>query len=161
GVLRPTVLVGVGSFGRRALQELRCRLVDRVGDMKQVPSFRVLYVDVDPDAASKATSAPPHIALSGEEVFPVPPPPVPGYRRRQLEQILDWLPREKLYSIPRSLHAGGSRALGRLAFCDNYLRFLARMRRELQIATHPESLAQSADQTGLPPRDNVPQVYVF
>src|SRR5262245_20691372 len=57
GVLRPTVLVGVGSFGRRALQELRCRLVDRVGDMNQVPSFRFLYVDVDPDAAGKATSA--------------------------------------------------------------------------------------------------------
>jgi serine/threonine protein kinase len=161
GVLRPTVLIGVGSFGRRALQEVRCRLVDRVGDVTQVPSFRFLYVDVDPDAVQKAISAPPDVALSSDEVFPVPLQPVTGYRRRQLEQILDWLPREKLYSIPRSLHAGGSRALGRLAFCDNYLRFLARLRRELQIATHPESMAQSADQSGLAARDNIPQVYVF
>ena len=161
GILRPTVLIGVGSFGRRALQEVRCRLVDRVGDIAQVPSFRFLYVDVDPDAVNKAVSAPPDVALSSDEVFPVPLQPVTGYRRRQLEQILDWLPREKLYSIPRNLHAGGSRALGRLAFCDNYLRFVARIRRELQIATHPESLSQSADQSGLAPRDNVPQVYVF
>lgn len=161
GILRPTVLIGVGSFGRRALQEVRCRLTDRVGDVAQVPSFRFLYVDVDPDAVNKAVSAPPDIALSSDEVFPVPLQPVTGYRRRQLDQILDWLPREKLYSIPRNLHTGGSRALGRLAFCDNYLRFVARLRRELQIATHPESLAQSCDQSGLPPRDSVPQVYVF
>jgi hypothetical protein len=161
GVLRPTILIGVGSFGRRALQELRCRLTDRVGDVVQVPSFRFLYVDVDPDAVTKAISAPPDVALATDEVFPVPLQPVTQYRRRQLDQILDWLPREKLYSIPRSLHAGGSRALGRLAFCDNYLRFVTRLRRELQVATHPESMAQSADQTGLSVRDNTPQVYVF
>jgi hypothetical protein len=161
GVLRPTVLVGIGSFGRRSLQEIRCRLTDRVGDVGQVPSFRFLYVDCDPDAITKAISAPPDVALHPDEVFHVPLQPVTQYRRRQLDQILDWLPREKLYSIPRSLHAGGSRALGRLAFCDNYLRFVTRLRRELQIATHPESMANSSDQTGLLPRDNVPQVYVF
>lgn len=161
GVLRPTILIGVGSFGRRALQEIRCRLTDRVGDVVQVPCYRFLYVDCDPDAATKAVSAPPDVALATDEVFACPLQPVTQYRRRQLEQILDWLPREKLYSIPRSLHAGGSRALGRLAFCDNYLRFVTRLRRELQIATHPESLAQSSDQTGLQVRDNAPQVYVF
>lgn len=161
GVLRPSILIGIGSFGRRALQEIRCRLIDRVGDVDQVPTFRFLYVDCDPDAVTKAVSAPQDIALSADEVFPVPLQPVNGYRRRQIEQILDWLPREKLYSIPRSLQAGGSRALGRLAFCDNYLRFVTRFRRELQIASHPESVTQSADQTGLMVRDNVPQVYVF
>jgi hypothetical protein len=161
GVLRPTVLIGVGSFGRRALQEIRCRLTDRVGDVVSVPCFRFLYVDCDPDAVTKAVSAPQDVALATDEVFPVPLQPVTQYRRRQLEQILDWLPREKLYSIPRSLQAGGSRALGRLAFCDNYLRFVTRLRREFQVATHPESMSQSSDQTGLVVRDNVPQVYVF
>ena len=161
GVLRPTILIGVGSFGRRALQEIRCRLTDRVGDVVQVSCFRFLYVDCDPDAVTKAVSAPQDVALATDEVFPVPLQPVTQYRRRQLEQILDWLPREKLYAIPRSLHTGGSRALGRLAFCDNYLRFVTRLRREVQIATHPESLAQSFGQTGLMVRDNTPQVYVF
>jgi serine/threonine protein kinase len=161
GILRSTILIGIGSFGRRALQEIRCRLTDRLGDVTQVPAFRFLYVDCDPDAMSKAISAPPDVALTSEEVFHVPLQPVTQYRRRQLDQILDWLPREKLYSIPRNLHAGGSRALGRLAFCDNYLRFVTRLRRELQIATHPESMAQSCDQTGLPPRDHTPQVYIF
>jgi serine/threonine protein kinase len=161
GVLRPTILIGIGSFGRRALQEIRCRLTDRVGDVVQVPCFRFLYVDCDPDAVAKAVSAPPDSALASDEVFHAPLQPVTLYRRRQLDQILDWLPREKLYSIPRSLHAGGSRAFGRLAFCDHYLRFVTRLRRELQIATHPESITQSSDQTGLMPRDNTPQVFIF
>jgi serine/threonine protein kinase len=161
GILRSTILIGIGSFGRRALQEIRCRLTDRLGDVTQVPAFRFLYIDCDPEAMSKAISAPPDVALTSDEVFHVPLQPVTQYRRRQLDQILDWLPREKLYSIPRNLHAGGSRALGRLAFCDNYLRFVTRLRRELQIATHPESMAQSCDQTGLPPRDHTPQVYIF
>src|SRR5207253_83613 len=64
GVLRPTVLIGVGSFGRRALQEVRCRLIDRVGDVAQVPAFRFLYVDCDPDALNKAVAAPTDVALS-------------------------------------------------------------------------------------------------
>src|SRR5262249_3737433 len=92
GVLRPTVLIGVGSFGRRALQEIRCRLTDRVGDVVQVPCFRFLYVDCDPDAVTKGISAPTDVALAVDEVFPVPLQPVTQYRRRQLEQILDWLP---------------------------------------------------------------------
>ena len=83
GVLRPTILIGIGSFGRRALQEIRCRLTDRVGDVVQVPCFRFLYVDCDPDAVAKAISAPPDVALSlGRSVpraapagHPVPPPP--------------------------------------------------------------------------------------
>jgi hypothetical protein len=161
GILRPTILIGIGSFGRRALQEIRCRLTDRVGDVVQVPSFRFLYVDCDPDAVAKAVSAPPDVALAPDEVFHAPLQPVTQYRRRQLDQILDWLPREKLYAIPRSLHAGGSRAFGRLAFCDHYLRFITRLRRELQIAAHPESVTQSSDQTGLMPRDNTPQVFIF
>ncbi|HUR54639.1 MAG TPA: protein kinase, partial [Gemmataceae bacterium] len=54
GILRPTILIGVGSFGRRSLQEIRCRLTDRLGDVAQVPIIRFLYVDCDPDAIAKA-----------------------------------------------------------------------------------------------------------
>jgi len=73
----------VRSFGRRALQEIRCRLTDRVGDVTQVPCLRFLYVDCDPDAVAKAVSAPPDVALAPDEVFPVPLQPVTQYRRRQ------------------------------------------------------------------------------
>src|SRR5437016_92409 len=78
-----------------------------------------------------------------------------------MDHLEDWLPREKLYALPRSLQTQGSRALGRLAFVDNHLRLLARLRRELQQATHPDSLYRSVTETGLALRDNVPRIYVI
>ena len=161
GVLRPTILIGIGSFGRRALQQIRCRLLDRIGELSQVPCFRFLYIDTDPETVSKATAGSTDSALLPEHTFHAPLQAVTGYRRRQLDQLLEWLPREKLYGIPRSMKVDGSRALGRLAFCDHYLRFVTRLRHEIQVATHPESVSQSSDQTGLTVRTKVPSLYVF
>ncbi len=161
GVLHPAILVGIGSFGRRALQQIRCRLLDRIGELAQVPCFRFVYVDAEPEAATKSSAGPADAALQPEHTFHAPLQPVNAYRRRQLDQILEWLPREKLYAIPRSLRVDGARSLGRLAFYDHYLRFVNRFRQEIQVCTHPEALTQSADQTGLPVRSKTPSVYVF
>lgn len=161
GVLRPSIIIGVGSFGRRALHQIRCRLLDRVGDLQQVPSFRFLYVDVDPSAMDRVNAMSTEAALEPEQLLHLPLQPATAYRRKQIDQILEWLPREKLYSIPRSLNVEGSRALGRLAFCDHYLKVTTRLRNEITIATHPESMKQSADQTGLAIRDKRPSVYIL
>lgn len=161
GVLRPAIFVGIGSFGRRALQQVRCRLLDRIGDLGQVPCFRFVYVDSDPEGAVKAAAGPAEAALLPEHTFHAPLQPVTAYRRRQLDQLLEWLPREKLYSIPRSLRVDGSRALGRLAFFEHYLRFVNRIRQDIQVCTHPEALSQSSDQSGLVVKTKTPVVYVF
>lgn len=160
GTLRPAIFVGVGGFGMLALKELRRRLLDRVGDLSQTPAFRFMYIDPDPDAASAATEGPEDRALREEQVFPLRLQPVTNYRRRILDHLTEWLPREKLHSIPRSLQTQGSRALGRLAFCDNYLRFDTRFSREIQVCSHPESLAQTITQSGMTLRDNTPRIYV-
>jgi serine/threonine protein kinase len=161
GSLRPTIVIGIGSFGRRALQELRCRFLDRFGDLDKVPLVRFLYLDTDGDAVKMATRGTPEIALRPSEVQHLPLQPISHYRRRQLDQLSDWLPREKLFIMPRSLKTQGSRALGRLAFADNYLRLIARLRREIQTACHPDSIYQTVSQTGLALRDNVPRIYVI
>ena len=36
--------------------ELRCRLLDRFGDLQHLPAIRCLYLDSDPDALQKATA---------------------------------------------------------------------------------------------------------
>jgi serine/threonine protein kinase len=161
GTLRPAVFVGVGGFGLRALRELRRRLLDRVGDLAQAPSYRFLYIDPDPEATAEATGGPEDRALRDDQVFPLRLQPLSNYRRRMLDHLNEWMPREKLHSIPRSLQTLGSRALGRLAFCDNYLRFDTRFSREVQVATHPESLAQTMTQSGATLRDNCPRVFVL
>jgi hypothetical protein len=165
GALRPTLIVGVGSLGRRALLELRCRFLDRFGELDKLPLFRFLYIDCDPEAVKAATRAPEgqrgEVAFQPQEVYHLPLQPPGHYRRRQLDQLEEWLPREKLYALPRSLKTQGGRALGRLAFTDNYLRLQARLRRELQQITHPDAIYQAVSQTGLALRDNVPRVYVI
>jgi serine/threonine protein kinase len=160
GSLRPTIILGVGSFGRRALRELRCRFLDRLGDLKKIPLMRFLYIDPDAEAVQEAVRGTPEIALSRNEVYHMPLQAVGHYRKRMLDHLNEWLPREKLYSLPRSLQTQGSRALGRLAFVDNHLRFMARLRREVQQAIHPDTLYQSVSQTGLALRDSVPRIYV-
>src|SRR5438876_3803258 len=160
GVLRPTVVLGLGSFGRRALLELRCRFLDRFGELSKIPSIQFLYADTDSEAVRNASRAVSEVAALPNEVCHLPLQPVGNYRRRMLDQLSDWLPREKLYNLPRSLKTQGSRALGRLAFADNHLRLLTRLRHEVQRATHPDALFQSVNQTGLALRDNTPRVYV-
>jgi hypothetical protein len=160
GALRPTVLIGVGGFGRQALQELRCRFVDRFGDLEKVPLLRFLYVDTDPEAVARGGRGPAEVAFSRAETYHLSLQPAAHYRRRALEQLSEWLPREKLYALPRSLQTQGSRALGRLAFADNHQRFVARLKRELEQASHPDAIYQSVTETGLALRANTPRVYV-
>jgi serine/threonine protein kinase len=161
GALRPTVVLGVGGHGRRALMELRCRLIDRFGDLDKVPLIRFLYIDTDPEAVKAAQRGAPEVAFRSQEVYHLSLQPVSHYRRRQLEQLGEWLPREKLYTVPRSLRTQGSRALGRLAFTDHYTRLMARLRREVQQACHPDAIYQTVCQTGLALRDNTPRIYVL
>jgi hypothetical protein len=161
GALRPTLILGIGSFGRKALMELRCRFLDRFGDLNKLPLLRFLCVDPDPEAVNLAIRGAPEVALTRNEVYHLPLQPVSNYRRRSIEQLSEWLPREKLYAIPRSLQPQGNRALGRLAFADNQQRLLARLKREIQEVTNPDVLYQSVNQTGLALRDNTPRVYVI
>jgi serine/threonine protein kinase len=161
GALRPTLVIGLGSYGRRALLDVRCRLLDRFGDLDKVPMLRFLYIDTDPDAIKESQRGASEVAFRPHEIYCLPLQPISHYRRRQLDQLVDWLPREKLFGMPRSLKTQGSRALGRLAFTDNYVRLIARVRRELQTVCHPDSIYQTVSQTGLALRDNVPRLYVL
>ena len=126
GAMRPTLIIGVGGFGRKALLELRCRFLDRFGDLTKIPLLRFLCIDPDPEAVNVAVRGAPDVALTRGEVYHLPLQQVGNYRRRMIDQLSEWLPREKLYALPRSLQTQGSRALGRLAFVDNQQRLLAR-----------------------------------
>lgn len=161
GALRPTIIIGLGAYGRKALLELRCRFLDRFGDLSKLPLVRFLCIDTDPEAANLAVRGAPQVALARAEFQHLPLQPVGNYRRRSLEHLNEWLPREKLYAMPRSLQTQGSRALGRLAFADNQQRLLARLRREIQEVTDPDMIYQTVTQTGLALRDSTPRVYVL
>jgi serine/threonine protein kinase len=161
GVLRPMLLVGVGSFGRKALQQIRARLLDRVGNLNQVPCIRFLCLDSEPEGQPRGPIGSPDVELASDHVLNMPLQQTSNYRRRQLDQVLEWLPKERFYAIPRSLTVDGNRAIGRLAFCDHALRAFSRIKGELQTACHPDSLAASSDFTGLTVLTRTPAIHVF
>jgi hypothetical protein len=161
GTLRPTLILGLGGFGRRALLELRCRLLDRFGDLEKVPLFRFLLIDTDPEGLKQATKGAEEVAFSPAETHPLPLQQASRYRGRAMDQLGEWLPREKLFDMPRSLKTQGSRGLGRLAFSDNFQRLMAKIKRELQAATNPDTMYATAQQTGLAMRDNSVRVWII
>ncbi|MGE3803518.1 MAG: tubulin-like doman-containing protein, partial [Gemmataceae bacterium] len=161
GALRPTLIIGMGGFARRCILELRTRMIDRFGDLNKVPLFRFLYIDPDAEACQTLLRGKEDMACTSEEVYHMALQPISNYRRRMMEHVSDWLPHEKLYTLPRSLQTQGVRALGRLAFVDHHLRLLGKVRRAVQHISHPDSLYQAVSQTGLALRDRKPRVYVI
>jgi hypothetical protein len=105
---------------------------------------------------------PPEQALNASELHPLPVPPSNVIRRNraEFEQLIEWMPQEKIYAVPRSLETNGSRAVGRMAFYFNHNRLCARLRSELKLLSDPKNLDQSIE-TGLGIRSEQPQVYVI
>ncbi|HMP60882.1 MAG TPA: tubulin-like doman-containing protein [Gemmatales bacterium] len=163
GVLRPTLLVGLGHFGREALQALRTRIIDRFGSLEKLPLWRFLYIDTDAKDLTAATAGPPEQALAPTEVLHLPLHQVGHYRRsrQNFEHLMTWMPMDKFYDLPRSPSVEGHRMFGRLAFLDGYLRLVSRLKKDLQAIANPEAHDLAVASTGLTVRTPVPRVHVF
>jgi serine/threonine protein kinase len=165
GVLFPALVIGVGRLGLQALQQLRQSLQERVGDPAQLPNLRLLFLDTDPEAlrtaAREKSSA--RSCLPAQDMLLVPlNRPAHYLKPRDGRAPIDsWFNSRMLYRIPRTQVTLGVRALGRLAFCDNYRSITRRLRAELEACLAPEALTAAQLQTGLVMRSNRPRVYVI
>jgi serine/threonine protein kinase len=68
GVLFPALVIGLGGLGLQILRELRANLHDRCGPSDLLPQLRLLAIDTDPDAVTRATDGPPNSALEESEI---------------------------------------------------------------------------------------------
>jgi hypothetical protein len=163
GCLFPAVVVGIGQVGMLVLRRLRAELHDQFGPPARLPNVRLLLVDTDPAVLQAAASRDrPETSLSGSEVL-VTPLNRPSHYLRPREgkpNVESWLHARMVYRIPRSQAACGMRALGRLAYWDNYRSIARRVRQELLHALDDPALKQAAADTGLGVRSNRPRVYV-
>ncbi len=162
GALFPALIVGAGAVGMTVLQRLRENLHRRFGSLDHAPHLRLLLLDTDPEVVRTATAGRPGAALSGGEVL-LAPLNRPSYylKPRDGRPGLDgWLNPKMLYRIPRSQMTTGVRALGRLAFCDNYRTIVRRLQMELDACLDPAALQTAARQSRLGVRTNRPRVYV-
>jgi serine/threonine protein kinase len=162
GCLFPALVVGLGQVGMLVLQRLRAELHDQFGNPAKVPNVRLLLIDADPAAGHAATHERPGAALSPAEVLITPLNRPSHYLKPREDKpgVEVWINPRMLYRIPRSQVPSGVRALGRLAYCDNYRHVSRRIRQDVENACNPETLKRAADETGLGLRSSRPRVYV-
>jgi eukaryotic-like serine/threonine-protein kinase len=163
GVLVPAVVIGLGSTGLAVLRQFRRQIRDRFGAHDSLPHLRFLYIDTDPEATQSATRESADDRLTPGEVLLARLKRAshflkPGEGRPRIDT---WFNTPLLYRMTRNQLTGGLRALGRLAFVDNYRPIARRLRAELQNCAAPNALATTKQSTGLALRCNRPRVYVI
>jgi serine/threonine protein kinase len=162
GALFPALVLGVGHLGQTVLQQLRETLFEQFGSLDVVPQLRLLLMDTDPEVMRSASRGSLGGALTPNDVL-ITPLNRPSYYlkpREGREELNRWFNSPMLYRIPRSQVTTGVRALGRLAFWDNYRTIVRRLEAELTACLDPDALAAAARQTGLGVRTNRPRVYI-
>src|SRR5262245_1391770 len=183
GALVPTLIIGLGGLGAAVLQAVRAGLGERFGSPDALPILRTLLIDTDPDVLRLATTGfrgvgpggrapeaggssyqtPDAYLLTPDHVLQTPLNR-PSYYLRPRDgrgvPVEGWLNQRVLYRIPRELVTTGVRALGRLAFCDNYRVIQRRLQAELEACRDPDRLKAAAEQSGLGLRSQRPRIVV-
>jgi serine/threonine protein kinase len=163
GSLFPALVIGLGQHGMGILRRLRERVVESFGGMDAVPNLKFLLLDTDPEITRPATQGKASAALSNGEVF-IAPLSRPSHYLKPRDgrpNLATWIDQKMLYRIPRTQVTTGVRALGRLAFCDNYRPIMRRLQSELESILDPAALQHAGRQTKLGQRTNRPRVYVL
>jgi serine/threonine protein kinase len=162
GVLVPALVIGLGSTGLAALRQFRGQVRDRFGAPEAVPHLRLLYIDTDPEATQSATRDTTDERLTPGEVMLARLKRASHFLKPSegRPRIDTWFSTPLLYRMTRNQQTGGLRALGRLAFVDNYRAIVRRLGTELQNCAAPKALAAAKRSTGLALRCNRPRIYI-
>jgi serine/threonine protein kinase len=160
GLLQPALIIGLGQVGLVTLRQLRKQLNEQFGHPDTVPHLRLLYLDTDPEAVHEAKQGNHETALLGNETFLTRLHRPSHYLKTKEGRFDSWLDSKLLYRIPRQQNHAGVRALGRLAFVDNYPAIAKRLEIEVQTCCATETLQTALQQTKLGLRCHSPRVYV-
>jgi serine/threonine protein kinase len=165
GVIIPALVIGLGEWGRQVLVRLRGEIRSKFTTDGAASALRLLYMDTDLDAVRDVVrdSVNP---LATDEVFGIrlnrPSYYLKPRDSRDTRPALDcWFDPQMLYRITRAQRTGGVRALGRLAFCDNYTNIVRRLREELTLCADPERVTTADRATGLGVRRFRPRIYII
>lgn len=162
GILQPAVILGLGHFGRAVLRSFRKEMTEQFGPGDTLPHVRLLYLDTDPESIAAATQGTADEALKNSETLLVRLHRASHYLkpRQGKEPLENWLNPRLLYRIPRQQNFAGVRALGRLAFMDNFRLVFRRLEADLAACTNKDNLIEAMQRTGLEFRNTRPRVYL-
>lgn len=135
---QPTLFIGVGGWGAKALRALSERL-SRQWQCDDIPAWRMLLIDTDleslqlPDASGIVQRDALHVPLGSMQ-----------YYRRTADELTRWMSRRWIYNIPKSLKTEGIRPLGRLAMVDHVAEIESKIDQHLKAICDDSAVAQSS-----------------
>ena len=162
GILQPALILGLGKLGLDTLQQVRKLVTQEFGHADALPHIRLLGLDTDPETIQAAGHGDPEALLRTYEMLLAKLHRPSHYLKPRDGKVpcYPWFNSKLLYRIPRQQTGAGLRALGRLAFVDNYRLIVRRLEGELQSCASEDTLHEMACQTDLGLRSKVPRVYV-
>jgi serine/threonine protein kinase len=162
GIVQPAVIIGLGQLGIATLTQLRQCLSTEVCPPEGLPSLRFLALDTDVETLQHATTGDERSTLRTQEtVLTRLQRPSHYLKARDGKLPTDsWLNPKLLYRIPREQTRASLRALGRLAFVDNYRVIARRLDAELRACCSQDTPYDSAPRCELGLRSSRPRVYI-
>lgn len=168
GVLVPTLVLGLGGLGIATLEQCYEALGEHFESMDAIPHIRLLGIDSDPETVKRLNELSKN-QQQDKNGFPPQQVVTSGLQRpasylqpRDNKPAVDtWLSQKMLYRIPRDHQTRGVRALGRLAFVDNYRTIVRRFQTELQAMLAPEALERAEQVTQLKFLSTEPRIYLL
>ena len=163
GIVQPALVVGIGQLGVQTLTQLRLRLVTELGSANTVPHIRLVAIDTDAETLQQATNAVTRAALRTPETLHARLQRPSHYLKTRDGKLATdgWLSSRLLHRIPRDQTNSGLRALGRLAFVDNYRAIAKRLEAEMQAVCSQDTPHNSDSAHDLGLRSNRPRVYIL
>ena len=162
GIVQPALVVGIGQLGVETLSQLRQRLAQELGSSEPLPHIRLVAIDTDPASLHHATNVSQRAALKTQETLLTRLQRPSHYLKTRDGKLPtdSWLNPKHLYRIPRDQNNAGIRALGRLAFVDNYRSIAKRLETELQACCSQDTAHDSDPAIDLGLRTTKPRVYL-
>jgi eukaryotic-like serine/threonine-protein kinase len=162
GIVQPALVVGIGQLGVQTLTQLRLRLATELGSVNAVPHIRLVAIDTDANTLQQATNGITRAALRTQETLHARLQRPSHYLKTRDGKLATdgWLSSRLLHRIPREQTNAGLRALGRLAFVDNYRAIAKRLEAEMQALCSQDTPHSSDSALDLGLRSNRPRVYI-
>lgn len=160
GTLRPTLVIGLGELGLDTLERIRQKLTTQFGDSGSHPLIRLLGIDLESALSRPKSGAMPRETFEQLVLCRYRKPNQYFQSWNDQKHLSSWLDPNLMLQISPTGGTNGHRALGRLAFFENYRRILSRLRAEIEILSDPARLQAAMTVMGRGMRADDPRVCI-
>lgn len=160
GVLRPTLVIGIGEAGRSCITRIQSRIRDRMQCHASGPLLRLVMIDSEPAGAGASPST--DSATPCRSVFcPLDKPARLWGQWSKLTHLVSWVDPNCFMGISPTGGTNGYRRLGRLAFFQHFRSIADALSSELNELCSAATLEAAVAQSGAGLRSRSPKVILI